>query len=321
MIIKTDKVMRLDKFMQTQLDVSRNQIENFIRKIGVKVDGKETFKNGLKLKVGQEVEFEFVVASIDNTIRKGVEGLNVEIIYEDDDILVVNKPPFLVVHPAPSVKEVTLVDWLKYKNISLSTISGEERHGIVHRIDKQTTGTLVVAKNNEAHKKLSAQLEDKTMGRYYLGLVTPSLKTNLTVEKPIARNPHNRLKMAVRENGRYAKTQFIKVLTSNCENYELVGAKLFTGRTHQIRVHLSSFNRMILGDNLYGFKPKADKIGRVMLHAYILYLIHPRTSEKMLFEAKIFDDFSEILDKKFNRKVIDEKIDKNRFIDEFSANH
>ena len=318
MKIITDTSIRLDKFMHSKLDISRNQIEHFIRNIGVLVDGKKIFKNGLKLKIGQTVEFEFVEAQKPRTEIYDVGNLNIEIIYEDEDILVVNKPSGLVVHPAPSVKEITLVDWLKAKNISLSTISGEERHGIVHRIDKQTTGVLVVAKNNEAHQTLSAQLEDKSMGRYYLGLITPRLKDSLVVEKPIGRNPHNRLKMGVVGSGRYSKTLFVPIATSNDEKFGLIGAKLWTGRTHQIRVHLGTLNRVILGDDLYGFKPKIAKIGRVMLHAYILYLIHPRTLKRMEFKAEIFDDFSEILDKKFNRGEIDEKINKNHFLSSFN---
>jgi len=320
MKIIVDDSIRLDKFMFNKLKISRNQIENFIKNIGVKIDGKEVFKSGLKLKNGQILEFEFMEVKRDKADIEGIENLNIEIIYEDDDILVVNKPSGLVVHPAPSVKEITLVDWLKFKNISLSTISGEERHGIVHRIDKQTTGALVIAKNNEAHKKLSAQLEDKTMGRYYLAIINPILKNNLIVEKPISRNPNNRLKMAVLDKGRRAKTEFIKISTSTDEKFQLIGAKLWTGRTHQIRVHLEYLNRVILGDNLYGFKAKIAKIERVMLHAYILYLTHPTTLKRVQFKAKIFDDFNEILDKKFNRGEIDEKINKNSFINEFNIN-
>jgi len=210
--------------------------------------------------------------------------------------------------PAPSVKEPTLVDWLVKKGISLSTISGEERHGIVHRIDKETTGALVIAKDNKVHEMLSEQLQDKSMGRYYLALIDHFLKEDVVVDKPIGRNPKNRLKMDVVPHGKAAKTAFKKLLTS-VHDVELIAAKLYTGRTHQIRVHLNTLGRHILGDDLYGFKSKRDKIPRVYLHAYLLYLIHPITGEKMEFTAPLFDDMKLYLSKYFDQGDIDEKID------------
>ncbi len=239
---------RLDKFLASKLEQTRNQIEQLIKKECVKVDGKTCSKTGLKLKAEQSVEVEF--PEVEKKEAQAID-FDVEVLYEDDAILVINKPSNLVVHDAPSVNEPTLVDWLKHKNISLSTISGEERHGIVHRLDKGTSGVMVVAKTNEAHQMLSEQLQDKSMGRYYLAIIDLPLKENVIIEKPIARNPHNRLKMGIVENGRYAKSAFNKIALSQNEKYELISAKLFTGRTHQIRVHLGSINRHILGDNLY----------------------------------------------------------------------
>jgi 23S rRNA pseudouridine1911/1915/1917 synthase len=233
---------------------------------------------------------------------------DIEILYEDEYLLVVNKPAGLVVHPAPSVKEPTLVDWLIHKGISLSTISGEERYGIVHRIDKETTGALVVAKDNKIHEALSLQLQDKSMGRYYLALIDCPLKDDIVVDKPIGRNPKNRLKMDVIPNGRSAKTAFVKLLTSQ-HGVELIAAKLFTGRTHQIRVHLNTLGRHILGDDLYGFKSKRDKISRVNLHAYLLYLVHPVSGERMEFVAPLFEDMKAYISKNFDQGEVDEKID------------
>ena len=239
------EAIRLDKFLASQIDASRNQIEQLIKKEYVKVDGKIVTKTGLKLKENQSIDVyfpqtEFNPQKDEDFVINSLEDKIIEIIYEDDYILVVNKPYNLTVHDAPSVKDATLVDWLKLKNISLSTISGEERHGIVHRLDKGTSGVMVVAKTNEAHIGLSKQLEDKTMGRYYLAIIDLPLKENTLVEKSIARNPNNRLKMAIDENGRIAKSAFSKIALSDNEKYELISAKLFTGRTHQIRVHLSS---------------------------------------------------------------------------------
>ncbi len=299
---------RLDKFLSETLDESRNQVEQLIKKENVKVDGKLVSKTGYKLKENQEVYVEF--PEVEESVALDVD-FDVEIIYEDDYILVLNKPYNLTVHGAPSVKEATLVDWLKTKNISLSTISGEERHGIVHRLDKGTSGVMVVAKTNEAHVGLSKQLEDKTMGRYYLAITDLPLKESLIIDKPIGRNPNNRLKMGILENGKNAKTAFAKLELSKNEKYELISCKLFTGRTHQIRVHLSTLNRHILGDNLYGFKGELNKISRFYLHAYNLYLIHPITNEMMNFRANIANDMQEFLNNNFNMERINEKLDED----------
>lgn len=299
---------RLDKFLSEKLGESRNQIEQLIKKEYVKVDDKIIAKTGYKLKENQEILVE--LPEVEESISFDVD-FDVEIIYEDEHILVINKPYNLVVHPAASVKEPTLVDWLKTKDISLSTISGEERHGIVHRLDKGTSGVMVVAKTNEAHVALSKQLEDKTMGRYYLAIIDLPLKDNIIIDKPIARNPNNRLKMGIVEKGKNAKTAFAKIALSEDEKYELICCKLFTGRTHQIRVHLNSINRHILGDNLYGFKGELNKINRFYLHAFNLYLIHPITNEKMDFKANITNDINKFLNENFNMETINDKMDKN----------
>ncbi len=310
---------RLDKFLALHIDASRNQIEQLIKKGFVKVEGKVIEKTGIKLKENQNIEVNFPEAEIspikdEEFLKNSLKDKNVEIIYEDEHILVINKPYNLTVHEAPSVKDATLVDWLKLKNISLSTISGEERHGIVHRLDKGTSGVMVVAKSNEAHVNLAKQLEDKSMGRYYLAIIDLPLKENLVIEKPISRNPTNRLKMAIIENGKNAKSAFCKIALSKNEKYELIAAKLFTGRTHQIRVHISSINRHILGDNLYGFKGELNKINRFYLHAYSLYLYHPITNEKMSFKAKIPNDMKEFLENNFERNGLNEKLDENNII-------
>jgi len=284
---------RVDKFLSKELNVSRNQIESLIKHSLVKVNSKIIQKGGVKLKIGDIIEVEIKEAKKQK--EKYEVNFDIPILYEDDDLLVINKPPGIVVHPAPSVKEATVVDWLKTKNISLSTIAGEERYGIVHRIDKETSGALLIAKNNKTHEFLSNQLKDKTMGRYYFMLLNEPLKEAKCVDKEIARNPKNRLKMAYVKNGKSAKTLFVPVY----EN--LTAAKLFTGRTHQIRVHLTTIGRYILGDELYG--KKTQNISRVMLHAYELYFIHPN-GQKLSIIAPMFDDFKKLLPKGFK----DEKI-------------
>ena len=311
------EIGRLDSIMAKELKFPRNQVEQLIKQVGIKIDGKLIKKTGFKLRGGEVIEYSFKEAI--KSEENYEVNFDIDILYEDDDILVINKPPFLTVHPAPSVKEATLVDWLKKRGMSLSTISGEERHGIVHRIDKETSGALVVAKNNDAHLKLSKQLEDKSMGRYYLALVDLPLKENVIVKKPIGRNPKNRLKMDIVAGGREAKSAFCKLLLSKDTKKELIGAKLFTGRTHQIRVHLKSLSRHILGDSLYGFKSQNSKISRVMLHAYILYLKHPKTDEDMQIVAPVFEDFKILLKQYFNKEKLNEKMDSDYITKYFST--
>ena len=308
---------RLDVVMSETLNLPRNQVEKLIKNVGVYIDDKLTHKCSVKLVEGNVVRYEFVEAN--ESPSQYEINFDVPILYEDDDLLVINKPPFLTVHAAPSVKEATLVDWLKFKGINLSTISGEERHGIVHRIDKETSGALVIAKNNEAHVSLSAQLEDKSMGRYYLAIIDLPLKENVVVELPIGRSLKNRLKMDVVKDGRMAKSAFAKLVLSKDTKKELIAAKLFTGRTHQIRVHLQALSRHILGDNLYGFKSQNGTIPRVMLHAYILYLKHPRTGQLLQINAPLWDDFNTYLTHHFTKEEVNEKITLDSIVNGFGS--
>ncbi|MEA3384180.1 MAG: RluA family pseudouridine synthase [Campylobacterota bacterium] len=311
------KELRLDKFLSIQLDETRNQIDHLITKGFVEVENKKKAKSGLKLQIGQKIIVTLPEVKKAEPLKV---DFDVEIVYEDDFFMVLNKPSGVIVHGAASVSEATLVDWLKLKNISLSTISGEERHGIVHRLDKGTSGLMVIAKTNEAHVALSRQLEDKTMGRYYLAITDLPLKDDMTISQPIARNPNNRLKMGVVANGKSAKTSFVKISLSNNEKYELIAAKLYTGRTHQIRVHLESIDRHILGDSLYGFKGNIDKINRVYLHAYSLYLKHPTTNQEMIFNIELPEDMKNFYINNFNKEDFSEKINNEYIISRFTNN-
>ena len=297
---------RLDAFLTEALGVPRNQVSQLLKTHGAMVNGSQVTKAGFKLQAQDVIEIELP----QKVQRESYEvNFDIPIIYEDEHILVINKPPFLTIHPAPSVKEATVVDWLKAKGISLSTLSGEERHGIVHRIDKETSGALVIAKSNEAHFALAKQLENKTMGRYYLALIDLPLKEECRVEKPIARHPKNRLKMGIVSDGRHAKSAFCKLALAKNEKTELIAAKLFTGRTHQIRVHLESLSRHILGDDLYGFKSQKATIPRVMLHAYELYLTHPVSDKAMQFCAPLYEDFKTQLTNNFTMEQLDEALE------------
>ncbi len=309
-----DETTRLDKFLTKKLKENRNQIDQLIKKGFVEVSNKKSAKSGLKLQLEQ-----IVTVTLPKVIQESPLEVNfdIEVVYEDEYLMVINKPSGVIVHGAPSVKKATLVDWLKKKNISLSTISGEERHGIVHRLDKGTSGLMVVAKTNETHVSLSRQLENKTMGRYYLALIDLPLKDNITITKPIGRNPNNRIKQGIVDHGKSAKTSFLKLCTSKNEKYELISAKLFTGRTHQIRVHLESINRHILGDKLYGFKDNLDKIDRVNLHAYHLYFIHPKTEKDISFCVDIPNDMHLFCKNNFNIGIINEKTNSKYIINSF----
>ncbi|MDQ7061170.1 MAG: RluA family pseudouridine synthase [Sulfurimonas sp.] len=310
-------IQRLDVFLSAEIGQTRSQIANLIKQGCVFIEDKKVTRPGVKLKIDQRIKVEFPEAKEEKALDV---DFDVEILYEDDDVLVINKPSGVTVHPAPSVKDATLVDWLKHKGIRLSTISGEERHGIVHRLDKGTSGTMVVAKNNKAHEFLSEQLQDKSMGRYYIAVMTPALKEDITtIETNIGRSPHNRLKMANVGTGKYAKTQFATLLPSDDETTQFVACKLFTGRTHQIRVHLESINRHILGDHIYGLAPRQEKSERILLHAYIIYFIHPTTKEKLSFVANMDNVMQEYIDKKFNVEKINEVIKPNHILNSFTT--
>ena len=316
-----DNAQRIDVFLSTQVGQTRSQVAQLIKMDCVYVDGKKVNRPGVKLKQNQTVKVEFPELKEQDMSNFKLDWADdVEILFEDDDVLVINKPSGVIVHPAPSVKEATLVDWLKLKGIRLSTISGEERHGIVHRLDKGTSGAMVVAKNNEAHEFLSAQLQDKTMGRYYVAVLTPALKDDITtIETHIGRSSTNRLKMANVENGKYAKTMFKQLALSGDEKNQLVACKLFTGRTHQIRVHLESINRHIIGDHIYALTPKEEKSERIMLHAYSIYFIHPTTKEKISLVASLDSTMKEYINKKFDSENLDEVMDSEFIINSFSS--
>ena len=296
-----EKSLRLDMFLSVKLERSRSQIALLIERGLVRVDEKVVLKSGFKLKEDSTIEVSQEKPQLNGLVDV---DFDVEILYEDSDILVINKPSSLVVHPAPSTNMATLVDWLKSRGINLSTI--DERDGIVHRLDKGTSGVMVVAKTNEAHEILSAQLRDRTMGRFYLCVVEPPLKEPVIVDKNIARNPKNRLKMATfSEGGREAKTDFVPLFSSKDEQLSLVACRLHSGRTHQIRVHLESISRHIVGDDLYGVKLSKHISERILLHAYMIYFTHPTTKERVFFTAGFDQYMLEYVYKKFEKEEIE----------------
>ncbi len=289
-----DDTVRLDVFISRKnQDLTRSYIKKLIEDGMVKVDG-QIPKPSLKLKPGQIVEIQ--VPDI-KPIETAAQDIPIDIIYEDNDIIVVNKPKGMVVHPACGNSTGTLVNAILHKCNSLSGINGVLRPGIVHRIDKDTTGILVVAKNDNAHISLSEQLKEHTMKRNYIALVYGVLKSQKgTIDAPIGRHKTDRKRFAVVPGkGKRAVTHYEVIELFG--GYTLIRASLETGRTHQIRVHMSHIGHPLVGDELYGpRKPKIKAEGQ-MLHAETLGFIHPTTGSYIEFESPLPEDFKKLLSK------------------------
>lgn len=293
---------RLDVFLTSKLDnITRSYVKNLIDSEDITVNGKTT-KAGYILKKSDKVTVNIPeLRSLDVC----AEDIKLDIIYEDDDVIIVNKEKGMVVHPANGNYTGTLVNALMYTHKdNLSGINGVIRPGIVHRIDKDTSGILVIAKNDIAHKKLSQQFKVHSITRKYIALVKGIIKEDeLIIDKPIGRNPKDRKKMAItQKNSRNAITH-IKVLRRYySSNVTLVEATLETGRTHQIRVHMSSIGHPLVGDEVYGSKDTKFAVSGQMLHAKVLGFIHPTTNNYIEFDSKLPDYFEKILEKLENKE-------------------
>lgn len=286
------KGQRIDKVLGALQDQwSRNQVQSFIDDGHLLVNG-GTVKKTYKLKAEDVIT---VTPPEPEPLEILAEDLQLEIVYEDADVLVVNKPKGMVVHPAPGHTTGTLVNGLMHQVTDLSGINGVMRPGIVHRIDKDTSGLLMVAKNDVAHESLVQQLVDKTVTRRYTALVHGHIPHDKgTVDAPIGRDKKDRQKMGVVDTGKLAVTHF-QVLKRYGIDYTLVQCRLETGRTHQIRVHMNYINYPLVGDPKYGPKKTMD-IGGQALHAGVLGFVHPRTNEYMEFEAPMPAEFTALLE-------------------------
>ncbi|MFQ6752477.1 MAG: RluA family pseudouridine synthase [Clostridia bacterium] len=289
--------IRLDVFLCENTDFSRSFIKTMNDEGLITINGKLE-KAGYKLKSGDVIE---IIEKEMEVISAEPENIPLDIVYEDDDLLVINKQVGLVVHPCNTTKSHTLVNALMYHIKSLSTINGVLRPGIVHRLDKDTGGLMMVAKNDNAHKILSVQLKDKTLNREYKALVKGRLKEDFVVEGFLGRNPKNREQMALvgETNGKYSKTIFS--IDKVYDHYTLLNCKLTTGRTHQIRAHLRSINHPIVGDVLYGGVDKSIKSEGQLLFAYKISFVHPSTNQQMTFEVEMPEFYLKILDKISNQ--------------------
>lgn len=296
-VTELDVNKRLDSFLsEKNTDKSRSYIQGLIEKEVIKVNGKVK-KSNYKLKLKDEVS-----AEIPEPVELEVipENIPLDIVYEDSDVIVINKPQDMVVHPAPGNYTGTIVNALLYHCKDLSGINGVIRPGIVHRIDKDTSGILVIAKNDNAHNKLAEQLKDHSMTRAYYALVEGNIKQEEgTVNAPIGRHPVDRIKMAIVKDGREAVTHY-KVL-ERFGDYTLVQCNLETGRTHQIRVHMAHIGHPLVGDEVYGFKKQKFKLMGQALHAKVLGFIHPTSGEYMEFSSELPSYFEELLKKLRNR--------------------
>ena len=285
--------LRLDKVLVSELkDRSREFIMRLIDEGEVLVNDKKA-KNSYRVKENDEITINIPEAkNLDAT----PQDIPLDVVYEDDDIIVINKPRDLVVHPSNGHEDGTLVNALLAHCTNLSGINGVKRPGIVHRIDKDTTGLLVVAKNDYAHEFLAKQLEDHTLHREYIALVKGVIKEeDGKIIAPIGRDKYNRQKMAVDvKNGKPAVTHFHVLKRFN--QYTLISCVLETGRTHQIRVHMNYIGYPIEGDPIYGPKSHLLFDKGQLLHAEKLILIHPKTKKKMTFSAPLPKDFQDIID-------------------------
>lgn len=294
-VTETDSGQRIDKLLSQQLpELTRSAIQHLMQD-GCVTIGEQPVKKNAKAAAGDVIAVE-VPEPKEVSIEP--ENIPLDIVYEDEDIIVVNKPKGMVVHPAPGNWSGTLVNALMYHcGDSLSGINGEIRPGIVHRIDKDTSGLLVVAKNDSAHQSLAAQIAAHTAYRGYEAIVVGSPREDSgTVDKPIARHKTDRKCMAIVEGGREAITHY--TVLKRYRGYTHMAFQLETGRTHQIRVHMASIGHPIIGDPVYGLKKdRFSDIGGQCLHAAELTLTHPKTGERMTFSAALPDYFVEILQK------------------------
>lgn len=290
-VFENEATSRLDTFVALAAELSRSRAALLISEGNVKVNGKEANKN-VKLKQGDSVE---IIVPEPKAYDVAAENINLDIVYEDADLLVVNKPKGMVVHPAAGNYEGTLVNALMYHcGDSLSGINGVLRPGIVHRIDKNTSGLLMVAKNDFAHLGLAEQIKEHSFTREYSAVVYGNVKNEKgTVNAPIGRHPVKRKQMSVVANGREAVTHYEVV--ERLKGFTVLKLRLETGRTHQIRVHMAHIGHPVAGDDVYGPKKVITELCGQCLHARKVGFIHPKTLEYLEFETELPEYFKNFI--------------------------
>lgn len=291
-LVAENDCRRLDIFLFENADLSRSHAQKLIDEGAVSVDGKTVTKASQGVKEGSCVE---ATLPDDIPLNLPAQDIPLDIVYEDSDLLVINKPQGMTVHPANNVFTDTLVNALLFCVKDLSGINGVLRPGIVHRLDKDTSGLLVVAKNDAAHIELQRQIQCKECRRIYLALLEGVMKEDVgSVNQPIGRSKTDRKKMAVVADGRSAQTNY--TVLKRYKNHTLCRFELKTGRTHQIRVHAKFLGHPVVGDKAYGYKNCPWKLDGQLLHAETLIFTHPRTKQVMTFNAPLPDYFVRVLD-------------------------
>ena len=281
---------RLDVFLANEVELSRSEIQKFIEDKKVLVNDKPQKKN-YKLNLNDKIKFDY--EKEDKTIRAQKHDLDV--VYEDDYLAIINKDKDVIVHPTETIYSDTLVNYLMYNFKNLSDIDGDYRRGIVHRLDKDTTGLIIIAKDNDTHLKLKEIIKNHEIIKTYLCIVHGKIDESGTIEEYMNRNPKDRKKMMVSDEGKLSISQYER-LDYN-DDYSLVKVQIKTGRTHQIRVHMNYIHHPILGDKLYGLKKEKILFDSQVLHAYNLQFIHPQTHEKINVIGKLKPDFMTAIEK------------------------
>lgn len=293
-VFEDEQNMRVDKFLSEEMsDLSRSYIQKLIKEGNVFVNGKVVKAN---YKLSREEQITLWLPPLKEMEIKP-EKMNLDILYEDEDIILVNKPKDMVVHPCAGRYEHTLVNGLLYHcKDQLSGINGVMRPGIVHRIDKDTTGVLVICKNDRAHRSLAWQLKEHSITRKYRAIATGNVKEDGVIDKPIGRSKKDRKKMAIDPSGKRAVTHY-HILEYLKKQMTYIECQLETGRTHQIRVHMASIHHPLLGDAIYGSSSQPYSLQGQCLHAGVLGFIHPTKNEYMEFEAPLPAYFSDLIEK------------------------
>lgn len=291
-IVDENEGMRLDVFLTNEIkDYSRSQLQKIIKETVLVNDVKK--KGNYRIQIGDIIELSLPGES--KEIKKEKEALDIR--YEDEDLLILFKEKDKIVHPTDSVRENTVVNTLLYHYDQLSDLSGEERPGIVHRLDKDTTGLLIIAKNNDIHEKLQALFKNREIKKIYYALCYGTFKEKVgVITKPIGRNPYRRTEMTIGGLNQKEARTFYRVLWED-EFYSLVEIQLDTGRTHQIRVHMKSINHPIVGDPVYGLKKEKLKVSSQMLSACKLEFIHPNKNKKIQISSLPDREFLQVLEK------------------------
>lgn len=285
---------RLDHFVTHHCpDISRSYLKKLIKQGHILLNQQAQSKSGVTLKTGDQIEIDIPPVQ---SLEIEAEDIPLDIVFEDEHLLVINKPADFVVHPGPGHSSGTLVNALLHHCDNLSGIGGVERPGIIHRLDKDTTGLMMVAKHDQSHQHLTQQLQTRTLKRHYYALVENNFREESgTVSAPMARHPKDRKRMAVVPGGKEAITHWRVV--EQFREYSYLSLQLQTGRTHQIRVHMQHLQHSIIGDLVYGSRKKFPMtLTRQMLHAYQIGFIHPESEEEMTFKIELPEDFQKALD-------------------------